>query len=193
MSDSDHFKDLLHGMDASLSGKQLQEKNDRVWEDNVVKMILKHFGLDAVKPALADAGSREFGSRYLRLASFMEMYPSFPITLAFVRTKKMNEKVNLSSLFHNFVNLPFMDTYGELLDSLSPEDAASKAVGLLIPWRNTPGGMVLHNCSIDLDTSGVRMLWVHRNKKRKVVQRLVLEPLTSLLRTVEQWIPDEER
>lgn len=187
---TDPFKELLHGLDAQLSGKNLQEKRERVVEEEFVKFLLKKLNLEAHKRELADYSQTHFATRYMRLIGFMERFPSFPVQLEFRYVKGLAKRVNRQSLFMNFVNLPFMAAYSDVLEAVGPI-ADSKAVGLVMPWGALPGGMVLHNCELDPDNDGTRLVWIHRNKKAKVRQRLVLEPMSSLLRSVSRWTPDD--
>lgn len=187
---TDPFRELLHGIDAQLSGKNLSEKRDRSVEEGIVKFLLKKLGVEHVKRELIDHSRTNYGTAYLRLQGFQHRFPSFPVRLEFRAVKGLVKAVNRQSLFMNFVNLPFMDEYSRLLDELG-EHADDKALGLVMPWGAMQGGMVLHNCQLDPDNTGVRLVWIHRNKKPKVTQRLVLEPMSSLLRSLSAWSPDD--
>lgn len=187
---TDPFRELLKGLNASLSGKNLEEKNERVREDAIVKYLLSKLELDWARRELSNHSEINFGTRYLRLQGFHDRFPSFPVQLVYRGVKGLQKLVNRMSLFNNFVNLPFMDAYSDVLTSLGPI-AEDKAVGLVMPWGAMQGGMVLHNCELDPDNDGVRLVWIHRNKKAKVTQRLVLEPMSSLLRSLRRWTPDD--
>ncbi len=188
---SDPFRELMSGLNAKLSGSHLGEQRDREAEEAIAVFVLKHYGLEGYKRELKQLCRETYNVPALRLEMLQQRFPTFPVYLAFRRVKKLFDKTNLSSLFTSFVSLPFMDDYGVLLDSLEQGLLATKPVGMVFPWRALPGGMVLHNCELDQTQSGVKLLWVYRNKKAKKVQRLVLEPLSSLLRTISQWTPDE--
>lgn len=184
---TDPFRELLSGLSSKMSGANLAEQRDRVLEEEIVKVVLRKLKLESYKRALSDHSNTHFGTRYLRFEGFHDRFPSFPIRLVFRSIKGLVAKVNRLSLFNNFVNLPFMPAYSEILADWGEDHA----VGLVMPWGHMAGGMVLHNCQLDLDNNGTRLAWIYRNKQAKVTQRLVLEPMGSLLRSVAAWSPDE--
>lgn len=161
------------------------------FEGKVVEFLLRQFSALSHKRDLLDLCYESERVRKLRLAYFQEHFHDFPVRLVSKHIRKVAEDANVRLLFMSFSQLPFVAAYDDYWQDVGQEAAdSSRGFGLIFNWPFLPGGFVLHNINMELDTPGTRLVRVYKDGNKTV--RLVLEDLKSFCSMVSAyWKPSE--
>ena len=129
-------------------------REQTVFEEQRVKMILNVFKLTEFKWKLLDAEHALTDTRRLTFSRFREMFPTFPVVLDARYFSRIAERVQLVELFRRPHRLFMTDLYLETF-ARNEAEAAERPIGLVIPFDAYRGGIVVHNGSFG--TGGVQL------------------------------------
>ena len=190
--------------DDVLAGIDFAERDERRYEGEIVTHLLSRYGIG---PGVKERLRHYRGTNQLTLEAFHEEFPTFPITLAARRWRKIREKNRLSDLFGNFYDRNFYKAWHEERDKVS--GGVDGDFGLVFHWpylkgrfeptgggkrRREPGGsvgLVLRDGSPNSAVPGTRVLVVGAGGAQ-----FTLEPFSVLLREIDEncggeWNPND--
>lgn len=157
------------------------------FEAKRVKMLVEYFHLGKWLRDLYDDQEREEGVRRLTLASFMRVFPTFPVMLEARHYLGLGRRLDLSTLFRRFASTflfkDYMDRFEEKIAS-----GERRPVGLVFNFGGYHGGMVLHNT--EPMARKVRMLFDLPGDRPP--HRLTIEPFNNFLFHLARigWSPE---
>jgi hypothetical protein len=173
-----------------VSAGKLKAIDEGRLETGLVRHTLKRLSLRAER-RLRDHWQAEHGERYLKFASFNDVFPTFPFLLGSTRLDihvHKDPKSTEPSRFKKFSRVPFVQAYEEFHADMVAE-AATRSVALVFPRRGFKYGLVIHND--DSETYWERGLcWVFKGEKH----RLYVQPYANLLDAIYKnghgWRPE---
>ena len=180
------------GMDVDI---RLAHEN-RQFEHERVRFVLRRFKLDSFGHELLTMGGESKANQWLRFSAFNSMFPSFPFVLGIHRLRNLplpgSAKTTSSDYsvhtdpncveparFRKFTWCPFVVAYDELYETLA-ENVASAGLhlGLVFPRSGLKEGMVIHNdASEHFWTRG--LCWVYKDEA--LDRKLYVQPFSDLI------------
>lgn len=175
------------------SADNLRAMGEASHEASRVNYILQVADLNATNVArkLMKWNEAETGQYALTFRAFHEHYPSFPLLLGTSRLSTklhLDPKAMLPAMFKNFRAVPFMVEYEELV-RLKTGSEEGRTVGLIVPRKGMPKGLIIHGAGIEsIPYQGLSMTFTEDGNEPVYVRSFA--HLVAAICRPGGWIPE---
>jgi hypothetical protein len=159
------------------SPAELREISDRGYEDRIVNLLFRRYGLpDEIRLDMICQHRAQTGEPRLTLFAFHERFPTFPVFLAAVR---LGGPTGIKPWFDDFPRLEIVRAYSQAAEEITPS-ADGMPFGIVFRAGHMKD-CILHNAWRWPTADGVSITW-----QRAPAAKLVVEPFPAFLRRVDR-------